>query len=83
MGKKDPIDRLRKYLMEKRSWTEDEEKKLIEELSAEVEQAVKEYESVDAPSPSGIFNHIYSDMPWHLKEQLSELEAYVQEGGKR
>ncbi len=80
--KKDPIDRLRIYLMNHHGWTDETETKLIEELSAEVEKAVQDYESVEQAEPTNMFKYIYSEMPWHLKEQMEEVkELYV--GGKR
>jgi len=79
--KKDPIDRLKKYLVKKHSWTEAKDKKLIEELTTEVESAVKEFENMEPLEPTNIFKHMYSEMPWHLKEQMDEFSEFNNLGG--
>jgi len=73
--KRDPISRLRIFLMNHHGWTEEKENKLIKELSAEVEKAVQDYESVEQADPTNMFKYIYSEMPWHLKEQMEEVRA--------
>jgi len=70
---KDPIDRLRKYLTAKFGWDEKKETELLEEISGEVEQTVRDFEAESHPEPTDIFEHIYHDMPWHLKEQREEV----------
>jgi pyruvate dehydrogenase E1 component alpha subunit len=74
--KRDPISRLRTFLMNHYGWTEEKENKLIEELSAEVEKAVQEYESVEQPDPANMFKYIYTEIPWHLKEQMEEVRSF-------
>jgi len=70
---KDPIDRLRKYLTKQYEWDEKKEKDFLEEISAEVEQTVRDFEAEPHPEPADIFNFLYHDMPWHLKEEKEEL----------
>jgi pyruvate dehydrogenase E1 component alpha subunit len=70
---KDPIDRMRKYLLSRHGWSEEKESQLTGELTAEVEEAVKEYEATPNPQPTDIFNHMYAEMPWHLREQEEEM----------
>jgi pyruvate dehydrogenase E1 component alpha subunit len=70
---KDPIDRMRKFLMAKRGWNDQKETDLINELTAEVEKAVQAFEAVTPAPPTQIFEHMYKEMPWHLKEQREEL----------
>lgn len=70
---KDPIDRMRKYLTASRGWNDARESALIEECTAEVEQTVKEYEATEHPHPSEMFNHMYAEEPWNLKEQREEV----------
>lgn len=79
--KKDPIERLKKFLIMQRKWTESKDKKLLEELMAEIETAVKEYEGTDMPDSADMFKYMYTDMPWHLKEQMEEFQHAAQEGG--
>lgn len=81
--KKDPIDRMRKYLLKKSHWTKDKDRKLEEECAKEVEKAVQEYEAIEQPDPTDMFQFIYKEMPWHLKEQIAELKDIIQEGRKK
>jgi pyruvate dehydrogenase E1 component alpha subunit len=70
---RDPLDRMRKYLSDKHGWDEKKEAELQEELSAKVEEAVKAYEETEPPDPTDIFNYMYDEMPWHLKEQRKQM----------
>jgi pyruvate dehydrogenase E1 component alpha subunit len=81
--KKDPIDRMQKYLLKKGSWTKEKDKELEEECSGEVEKAVREYEAIEQPDPADMFKFIYREMPWHLKEQMDELKEIIQEGREK
>jgi pyruvate dehydrogenase E1 component alpha subunit len=81
--KKDPLDRMKKYLLKKRPWTEEKDKALEEECAKEVEKAVQEYEAFEQPDPTEMFQFIYREMPWHLKEQIDELKEIIQEGRKK
>jgi pyruvate dehydrogenase E1 component alpha subunit len=70
---KDPIDRMRKFLVAKRGWNDEKEAALIAGLTEEVEKSVRELESVAPPQPGDMFNYMYTDMPWHLQEQRQEV----------
>jgi pyruvate dehydrogenase E1 component alpha subunit len=75
--KKDPIDRLRKYLTAKRGWDDKKDAELAEECTAEVEESVKAYENVEPAKPTIIFDHLYAEMPWRLKEQKEEMLEHL------
>jgi pyruvate dehydrogenase E1 component subunit alpha len=70
---KDPIDRMRKYLTAKRGWDDKKEAGLQEEITAKIEEAVTAFEETEPPNPAEIFNHMYYEMPWHLKEQRQQM----------
>lgn len=74
---KDPIDRMRKFLTAEHGWDEDKENRLLAECAAEVEQIVRDYEAYPHPQPADIFDHMYAEMPWHLKEQKEEMLRHV------
>ncbi|TFZ07642.1 3-methyl-2-oxobutanoate dehydrogenase (2-methylpropanoyl-transferring) subunit alpha [Ramlibacter humi] len=75
----DPIERLKKHLVNLGAWSEQEHEQVRLELEAEVNAAQKEAEShgtlLDGhiPSPATMFEDVYADMPWHLREQRQQL----------
>jgi pyruvate dehydrogenase E1 component alpha subunit len=70
---KDPVDRLRKHLTAKHGWDEQKEADLQAEITAQVEKAVQAYEETQPPDPTDVFNYMYEEMPWHLKEQRQQM----------
>lgn len=79
--KKDPINRLKIFMMNSRDWTDAKDKKLIEECTKEVDEAVKGYEAEEPADPADMFKYIYKEMPWHLKEQMEEVREFSGKGG--
>ncbi len=57
---RDPILRVKTYLSKKNQWSEAEEQKALEGISAEVEAAVKEYETMAPPTPADMFDYLYA-----------------------
>jgi pyruvate dehydrogenase E1 component subunit alpha len=76
---KDPIDRMRKYLMAKKGWDDEKEEGLVNECTEKVEQAVRDFEALEPPKPTDIFNFMYADMPWHLREEKEEMLEFLGE----
>lgn len=74
---KDPIDRLRKFLIAEKGWNDDKENELIEECNQEVEETVGDFEGGPQPEPEQIFDHMYSEEPWRLREEREELRRYI------
>ncbi len=77
----DPIARLKQHLVLKNEWTEARHLELETELTAQVTAAAKEAErfgtlsqGVGQPTET-MFTDVYKDMPWHLRDQLRELES--------
>ncbi len=79
--KKDPINRLKIFMMNSRGWTEEKDKQLIAECTKEVDEAVKGYEAEEPADPADMFKYIYKEMPWHLKEQMEEVREFSGKGG--
>ncbi len=77
--KKDPIDRLRKYMEKKKIWSKDDEAKLKRESEEFVNKAVERAESIEVPKVDDIFAYTYAEMTPELKEQLEYLRGL---GGK-
>lgn len=76
---RDPIDRMRKYLMANGGWDDEKETTLVTECTDQVEQAVHDFEAVEPPHPTDIFDHMYKDMPWHLREEKEEMLRHLGE----
>lgn len=80
--KRDPLERLRNYLFKNADWTEARDEEVLTSCISEVDRAAKEYLKIEAPDPRNMFKFIYNDMPWHLREELDEVSASLQQGGE-
>lgn len=73
--RRDPLRRLELFL-ERNGWiTAGERAALAERLEAEVRDAIARQEHVSLPPLSSLFDDVYETPPWHLREQLAELEV--------
>ncbi|MCS7107301.1 MAG: pyruvate dehydrogenase (acetyl-transferring) E1 component subunit alpha [Acidilobaceae archaeon] len=74
MERLDPIVRFGKYLKGRGVMTEREERDIWKEWGEKIESIVKKcYEKPSLPV-SVIFENVYSEPTWNLKEQMEELE---------
>jgi pyruvate dehydrogenase E1 component alpha subunit len=71
----DPMVRLRSYLKRKELWNDEIEQRIAEESQKEIDQAVKEAESVPTPEVEEIFNYVFAEKTPPLKEQLEYLKT--------
>ncbi len=67
--KRDPIDRVQKYLRRKKKWSKKTADQWDEEIAAEVEAAFVASESHGPPTPEAVFEHVYADPPPLLQRQ--------------
>jgi pyruvate dehydrogenase E1 component alpha subunit/2-oxoisovalerate dehydrogenase E1 component alpha subunit len=72
--RKDPLDRLRRYLVHQGLLDDASDARLEEELTAEIAAAVKEVENLPAPDRASLFEDVYARPTWNLVEQQAELE---------
>jgi pyruvate dehydrogenase E1 component alpha subunit len=84
--RRDPVERLHKWLVA-RGLTSDQKRKEFESvLDAEVVAAIKEVEPMPNPARETLFDDVYAELPWHLREQRDELlavpHAPSHDGGK-
>lgn len=70
---RDPLMRLRRHLDHLRAWDDDREAALEAELNDEIGSAIKEVEAVPPPARDTIFDDVYAELPWHLRDQREEL----------
>ena len=71
--KKDPIDRLKRYMERKGLWDESWGQKALSEAREQVEAAVKEEEAIPSPDPGDIFRYTFQELTEELKEQMENL----------
>jgi pyruvate dehydrogenase E1 component alpha subunit/2-oxoisovalerate dehydrogenase E1 component alpha subunit len=72
--RRDPLDRLRKYLVHQGLLDDAADARLEEELTAEIQAAVTEVEAYPPPARATIFDDVYAAPTWNLVEQRDELE---------
>lgn len=77
-GQKDPIVRFRNYLVKKGVWDDKQEAQLIENTKAEIQAAVEAAEEAGEPELRELITDVYEEVPWHLEEELKELQESVE-----
>lgn len=70
----DPIDRYRKYLINRGLLSESEDRRIWEEWSLKVEDVVKRCYNKPPLPPETILYNVYSKPSWNLLEQMEELK---------
>jgi pyruvate dehydrogenase E1 component alpha subunit len=69
----DPVTRVRKYLERAMGWTDQHDEAIAQEIEAELKEAIKVAEATPAPSLDSLFEDVFAELPWHLREQREEL----------
>lgn len=75
-AKKCPIQRLRKYLEDKKLWNEQFEKEFIAQVQEDINKGIAAAKSAPNPPLISIFENVYFEMPQSLKEQYEELKTF-------
>ncbi len=71
---KDPIGRLRTHLVAMNLVTVASDAAIDAEFAAEIAEAVAEVEQMPPPERASLIYDVYAQPPWHLREQLRELQ---------
>lgn len=71
--RRDPLMRLRRHLDRLGAWDDAKEEALEKELNEEIGAAITEVERHGAPDRATIFDDVYAELPWHLRDQREEL----------
>lgn len=79
---RDPLTRLRLYLERHDLWDARMDESWQAEVAERIEAAVRQVMDQSPADPQGMFDHVYADEPWHLRQQRREL-AGVEPGGAR
>ncbi len=74
---KDPIARLRKFLVSRKLWDESRQTALAAETESWIDAEVAAYQEFPEPNPLNMFSDNYASAPWHLQEQRAELEKIL------
>src|SRR5712692_10559334 len=74
--RKDPLTRFRAYLEKKNLLEQGLEQRVDEEIA----EAVRRFEATPPPDPLTVFDHVYAEMPPHLRAQRDELARWLREG---
>jgi 2-oxoisovalerate dehydrogenase E1 component alpha subunit len=81
---KEPLERLRKYLISQGAWDDAREQELLGECSEFVQEAANEYlDMVDKdPQPvTAMFDYMFAELPHDLVEQRAHAEEFPEDGG--
>ena len=73
---KDPLTRFRAHL-EKKDLLEDGVEQRVDE---EIAEAVRRFEATPPADPLAVFDHVYAEMPPHLRAQREDLARWLREG---
>ncbi len=76
--KRDPLKRLKNYLISKDLFSEQEEKRLEDQYRLEVDRIFVEAENQPEYPLEDIFKYMYAEMPEDLKKQQVEHEKFLQ-----
>jgi len=72
---RDPIDRMRAFLVGRKLWSEEQEATHDESYLGRLNAAITEALEAAPPAPDTLFDDVYADLPAHLAEQREELRA--------
>ncbi|EFA85549.1 3-methyl-2-oxobutanoate dehydrogenase [Heterostelium album PN500] len=75
--KKNPVNRLKNYMIRKGWWTEELEKSTIKESREQVKAALQKAEAQKKPMISELFTDVYDTIPNNLLEQQKELIEHI------
>ncbi|MEN9582043.1 MAG: hypothetical protein RJA70_5052, partial [Pseudomonadota bacterium] len=70
---RDPVERVRKHLMARGAWSDAQELALRSEQEARFKALVADSEKVPKPPVESLFEDVYAEPTWNLKEQRVEL----------
>jgi 2-oxoisovalerate dehydrogenase E1 component alpha subunit len=76
-----PINRYRRYLEEKKIWSEEKEKEFKKQIRAKILKSFNEGEKRPKPAVQNLFEDVYAGgeegIPWNLMEQRDDLKRLL------
>lgn len=76
-AKKDPVDRMRKFLIAGKYWSEKKDKELQDNLKSEIDRQFMEVENYPPHKLEDVFKYQFEEMPDCLRKQMVEYENYL------
>ncbi len=73
--KRDPLNRMRTYMKHRGLWSEAGEKELGERYNQEITDALAASDATPPPPVESMFDDVYEELPWNLREQRAYLMA--------
>jgi pyruvate dehydrogenase E1 component alpha subunit len=70
----DPLLRLRRHLEHLGAWSDKEERGFTMRIENEIKACVEIAEKKNPPTIASMFQDVYAEQPWHLREQHEESE---------
>lgn len=80
-AKRDPIDLYRAQLIHQGLWSQERDEALRQQLTDEVNAAIREAEALPAPALHTLFDDVFAEDTWNLTEQRAELDAALAHAG--
>ncbi len=74
---RDPLKRMKAYLINKGSWSEKQDQALSHEYGEEALEVFRKVEATGETKLEDIFNYHFKEMPDHLREQYEEYVEYL------
>ncbi|GAC1388445.1 MAG: pyruvate dehydrogenase (acetyl-transferring) E1 component subunit alpha [Ktedonobacteraceae bacterium] len=74
---KDPIARFQRFLTKQGLLSEEQNQQLVNEVEAEINQAVTDAESMPAPEPDGFFDYMSETLSPRLQAQREDLSRHL------
>jgi pyruvate dehydrogenase E1 component alpha subunit len=71
--RRDPIARLRRMLSTRGLWTDADQTAAETAAQEEIKEAIAVAEKTPLPAQSSMFEDVYAEAPWHLREQAEYL----------
>jgi 2-oxoisovalerate dehydrogenase E1 component alpha subunit len=71
--RRDPISRARRLLAARGIWTDADQNAAETAIQEEIKQAIAVAEKTPPPEQGSMFDDVYAEQPWHLREQAEYL----------
>lgn len=72
---RDPLPRMRRYLESRELWDSERDEQLYEHTRTALTEAVDKTAAAGTPPVDWLFEDVFADMPWHLREQRELVRA--------